>query len=389
MAPPRRGTTSMDVAAMDFSRSRLHTTNTASSSRHRRTKTTRSRSDAVEHAGQQKGKGAARSGAARGQKPHRRRRGSRPSEGLLPAQPSPPDHTRATTSQGDGGASPNEAAAPDTDTPRWRNGAAEAPPPPSLATPRGSSRASAAAGHPPLHSRASSRWPRAPRRAPPPPSRPAPRVASPSEATGGPSSRPPAPPPPLPFLPPPPACATGPCSRGVGGGGGLPFPARGAVARVVASRGGAPRSTVVPAAAAAPGGAAPGGLEVAARPLGGGLARWMVAAPSRPDLVPFGPHLGLGGPDSVSPAASPAGAEVARLVRGGCGDGDTSTAAQQRVLHEPLLGSAGPRGPGTLPLSRPVGDRRWRWRLSPPAWLLSLALVVPGCSLSSSSVSLR
>ena len=35
----------------------------------------------------------------------------------------PPDHTRATTSRGDGGASPNEAAAPDSDAPRWRNGA--------------------------------------------------------------------------------------------------------------------------------------------------------------------------------------------------------------------------------------------------------------------------
>ena len=63
---------------------------------------------------------------------------------------------------------------------------------------------------------------------------------------------------------------------------------------------------------------------------------------------------------------------------GGGRDADTLTAARRRELHEPFLGTAGPRLPGLLLMLHLVSYRRGRWRLSPPAWLLTLPLLIDG-----------
>jgi hypothetical protein len=59
--------------------------------------------------------------------------------------------------------------------------------------------------------------------------------------------------------------------------------------------------------------------------LGGGVARWLVAASSRPRSGPFGPHLGLGGLDPCIAVPSPAAGGVARA-----GGGRTATRRLQR-----------------------------------------------------------
>jgi hypothetical protein len=108
--------------------------------------------------------------------------------------------------------------------------------------------------------------------------------------------------------------------------------------------------------------------EVATRqPLGGGVTRWLLAAPSRPGSGPFGLHLGLGGPCRDVAVLPPVVGGVARTGDGL--DGDMLTAARRREFHEPV-GSAGPEGPGLLLLRRPVGYRLWRWRSCPPACAL-------------------
>jgi hypothetical protein len=73
-------------------------------------------------------------------------------------------------------------------------------------------------------------------------------------------------------------------------------------------------------------------------PLGGGVAQWLVAAPSRPRYGPFGPHLGMGGPGLGVTVTPPAVGGVARA--GGGLDSGVPTAAWRRELHEPagLLG---------------------------------------------------
>jgi hypothetical protein len=81
--------------------------------------------------------------------------------------------------------------------------------------------------------------------------------------------------------------------------------------------------------------------EVATRqPLGGGVTRWLLAAPSRPGSGPFGLHLGLGGPGLGVAVLPPVVGGVARTGDGL--DGDMLTAARRRELHEPA-GSAGQR----------------------------------------------
>jgi hypothetical protein len=144
---------------------------------------------------------------------------------------------------------------------------------------------------------------------------------------------------PLPPLPPAAAAGVGRRAkppRGAGGGGSAITRSFGREARGLLICGGAPWSVMFRRRRAVP------DDEVATRqPLGGGVTRWLLAAPSRPESWPFGLHLGLGGP-CLGVAVLPL--VVGGVARTGDGlDGDMLTAARQRELHKPA-GSAGPEG---------------------------------------------
>jgi hypothetical protein len=125
--------------------------------------------------------------------------------------------------------------------------------------------------------------------------------------------------------------------------------------------------------------AAPGDKVARTPPLGGGVVRLLVAAPSRHRYGPFGPHLG-GEPSLGMVVPPPAAGGVARA--GGGLDGGVPTAVWRRELHEPA-GSARQGGPGLLLLMRPVGYRHWRGRSCPLVCLLFSHSSLPVASFHS------